>query len=101
MSERLEAGTKALWVRNHDLPFEAMQEGHKRPYRREAEAVLAAADEVTFSEEAVERAARALWIHNGLNGDDWIYSPPEDERKVFFTSNARAVIASLRGEANV
>jgi hypothetical protein len=92
MSQRLEAAVKAWdhhWGdRYGDEALEEMGE--------EVQVALDAADTVMFSEQAVERAARELWILNGLKGDDWIYYPPEDERKVYFTRLARTVIDSLK-----
>lgn len=80
MNARIEAATRALFERNHDLPFEAMQEGHKRPYRREAEAALAAADAVMFGEAAEARIAELLY----------------EKRDYTWQVQARAVIAALR-----
>jgi hypothetical protein len=64
-----------------------------------ARVALAAADVVMLSDATVERAARALWVSVGEKAEDWVYYPPEDERKVWLTNHARiALEAAVREE---
>jgi hypothetical protein len=111
MSDRLTAATKALWEANHAIPFEAMEEGHRRPYRREAEKALTAADSVMFSEAAIVRIEAALYEHRegSLSCYDHIPSSGHyvwccvcGEHEITSTWRehmARAVVAALREQA--
>jgi hypothetical protein len=97
MSKRLEAAVKAWdhhWGdRYGDEALEEMGE--------EVKVALDAADAVMFSEEAVERAARAEYesdmedLPGGL--DPWDHAA--DLTRANYRRGVLAVIASLRGEA--
>jgi hypothetical protein len=67
-----------------------------------ARAVLTAADAVMFSDEAVERAAEALYnvrlndVSARLVTKAW--TDLDEEQRPFFRNDARAVIAALKGD---
>jgi hypothetical protein len=100
MNGRVEAAASAMWEqrpmrRDNEgapVPFSEMRESYYRPrYIGQADVALAAADAVMFSDEAVERAAKAVskdfpW-HSNYNLD-------------VVQHHVRAIVAELRGGAN-
>ena len=93
MSARLEAAAKAMRFRLEGVPRNHgwASASEREQFTDDAAKALAAADAEMFSDEAVERAARALNNAFPLNWEklpEWVR---EDERKT-----VRAVIAALK-----
>ena len=62
---------------------------------RETEAALAASDAHLLSDATVERAARRIFADSGTGkADEWVYMPPEDERRIYFMNLARRALAA-------
>lgn len=76
-----------------DALRELWNEAEPATVEMETAAVLAAADAVMFSDEAVERAARARYE---AEGGDWDAARAYDKAEWVF--DVRAVIAALKGE---
>ena len=92
MNARVEAAVSAV-----------QNETYGAEYARDlAEIALAAADAVMFSDEAVERAAEALYnvrlhdAHARLVTKTW--AELDEEQKPFFRNDVRAVISALKGD---
>lgn len=86
MSERVEAAAKAI----------DQIEIHTRGFRDVALAALAAADAVMFSDEAVERAARAE------HAEDWgpgAWDAQDPTVRENYVNGVRVIIAALKGAA--
>ena len=64
-----------------------------------ATVAIAAWEARVFSDEAIERAARALWVLWGNHASDWVYTPPEDGAKTYCMEQARIVVTALKGDA--
>lgn len=63
------------------------------------DAVLAAGyRKLVLDDATVERAAIALWVQVGEKAEDWVYYPPEDERKAWLTNHAKVVLATVLHE---
>lgn len=88
MNERLQAVVDALWLHGGNTGTTP-----KTVYLKPAKAALKDLDKVTFSDEAVNRAAKEL-PHDQLCGGEY---PCDcwDSRKAV----ARAIIAALKGKA--
>jgi hypothetical protein len=95
MSKRLEAAVKAWdhhWGdRYGDEAVEEMGE--------EVQVALDAADVVMFSDEAVERAARAAYEAQMEDGDTLWEHFGDSSYLDYWRDQARAVIGSLKGQA--
>ena len=93
--ERIEAAAVTLC----EQLWENAHERQKEDALEEAAEALAAADAVMFSDEAIERAAVALWNH------DFPSSPIENVAELLKWTRgrrleqARIVVAALKGDA--
>jgi hypothetical protein len=90
MSARVEAAAKA-WVARHSQPGSWTLE-------QNLDAALSAADQIMFSEAAIERAAETLYM-SGIGGDDKHWDDIGRMRQSYFRHRARQVVAALREEA--
>lgn len=75
-------------------------QGRVEHYEVMANAVLAAGyRKLVLDDAVVERAAKALWVQVGEKAEDWVYYPPEDERKVWLTNHAKVALATVLHKA--
>ena len=85
--ERIEAAAKAF---EHALPY--------LTYHKAAEEALTAADEVMFSDEAVESAAKNSWNMLGIRDGGRPWDELTEPLQQMWTANVRIVAAALRGD---
>lgn len=98
MDKRIEAAAKAICNLDADYNWDSIDKESivAQLYYGSADASLKASDSVMFSDEAVERAAKAL--HDlGATAKTW--DERDEDLKDLYREDARAVIAALRSEA--
>lgn len=81
----------------YDLPLKNSIEQVSERAQDATRAALAAADAVMFSDEAVERAAEALYM-TGPAAKEKHWEDIGRQRQDYFKRRARAVIAALKGD---
>ena len=98
MNERVEAAAKAAHVSKlTGVQWDGMPKWKRMDRINEARAALAAADAVMFSQQAVERAAKAAYESTMEDGDTpWEHFGGSSYLD-YYRAHARAVIAALKG----
>lgn len=105
MSARVEAVAKALLsaesVHAPSFTWEVASDVLRRDYTANATTAIEAADAVMFGDAAVEDVARLLCSANSFYLDRWESYPDGSLIKDKFRTQARAVIAALKGDDDV